>query len=128
MSESMVLIARQKIKEGKLEGYEQNFLEVMNFIQPNKPNTLGFLDYVNEEGTEAVLIQIYANAEAMEQHVQGLGEIAKKSYEFMDVMSFEIYGSPTEAYLAMMSNLAKSGVPVKIMSRNIGGYLRLKSG
>lgn len=128
MSESMVLIARQKIKEGKLEGYEQNFLEVMNFIQPNKPNTLGFLDYVNEEGTEAVLIQIYANAEAMEQHVQGLGEIAKKSYEFMDVMSFEIYGSPTEAYLAMMSNLAKSGVPVKIMPRNIGGYLRLKSG
>jgi len=128
MSESMVFIARQKIKEGKLEDYKQNFLEVMNFIQSNKPNTVGFLDYLNEEGTEAVLVQIYANAEAMEQHVQGLGEIAKKSYESMDVMSFEIYGTPTETYLAMMSNLAKSGVPVKIMPQNIGGYLRLKSG
>jgi quinol monooxygenase YgiN len=125
MAEPMILIARQKIKEGKLEAYKENFLEVQSFIQANKPNTLGFLNYVNDEGTEAVLIQIYASAEAMEQHIQGLGEIAKKSYESMDVMSFEIYGQPTEAYMAMMANLAKAGVPVKITAQHIGGYLRL---
>jgi hypothetical protein len=74
------------------------------------------------------LIQVYANAEAMEQHVQGLGEIAKKSYESMDVVSFEIYGNPSEATLSMMANLAKSGVPVIISPQCNGGYIRIKSG
>ncbi len=128
MSDPIVFIARQKIKEGKLEGYKQNFQEVLKFIEPNKPNTIAFLNYVNEDGTEATLIQMYANIESWEQHMLGLGEIAKKSYEFMDVMTFEIYGNPTGAVLTMMTNLAKSGVPVKIMPQRIGGFIRLKGG
>jgi hypothetical protein len=127
MSEPIVFIARQKVKEGKLEGYKQNFQDVLNFVEPNKPNTVGFLNYCSEDNTEATLIQVYPNAESMEQHVQGLGEIAKRSYEFMDVVSFEIYGRPSEATLTMMANLAKSGVPVKIAPHFNGGYIRLKS-
>ncbi len=128
MSEPIVFIARQKVKEGKLEGYKQLVQENVNFIKPNKPNTVGFLNYGNEDGTEATLIQVYPNSEAMEQHVQGLGDIAKKSYEFMDILSFEIYGKPSEATLSMMANLAKSGVPVKIVPVFNGGYIRLISG
>ena len=126
MSEPIVFIARQRIKEGKLEGYKQNFQEVVNFVEPNKPNTIAFLDYVSEDGTEATLIQMYANMESMEQHMQGLSEIAKRSYEFMDVMTFEIYGNPNDTILTMMRNLAKSGAAVKITPHRIGGYIRLK--
>ena len=128
MSDPIVFIARQKIKDGNLEGYKQLFQEVVEFIKPNKPNTIAFLNYVNDDGTEATQIQMYANIESMEQHMQGLGEIAKKSYEFMDVMAFEIYGNPTGAVLTMMTNLAKSGVPVKIMPQRIGGFIRLQGG
>ena len=128
MSDPIVFIARQKIKAGKFEGYMQNFQDVVNFVEPNKPNTVGFLNYCSEDRTEATLIQVYQNAEGMEQHVQGLSEIAKKSYESMDVISFEIYGQPSEATLTMMANLAKSGVPVKITPHFNGGYIRLKSG
>lgn len=127
MAEPIVFIARQKVKEGKLEGYKQNFQDVLNFVEPNKPNTVSFLNYCSEDNTEATLIQVYPNAESMEQHVQGLGEIAKRSYEFMDVVSFEIYGKPSEATLTMMANLAKSGVPVKIAPHFNGGYIRLNS-
>jgi hypothetical protein len=42
----------------------------------------------------------------------------------MDVTSFEIYGNPSEATLTMMANLAKSGVPVKIVPQRIGGFVR----
>ncbi len=128
MSEPIVFIARQKVKEGKLDAYKQNFKDVVNFVQPNKPNTLAFLNYLSDNDSDATLIQVYASAEAMEQHVQGLSEIAKRSYESMDIVSFEIYGNPSEATLTMMANLAKSGVPVKISDQFNGGYLRLKSG
>lgn len=125
MSEPIVFIARQKVKEGKLNAYKQNFMDVVNFVQPNKPNTLVFLNYLSDNDSDATLIQVYASPEAMEQHVQGLGEIAKRSYESMDVVSFEIYGNPSEATLTMMANLAKSGVPVKISPQFNGGYLRV---
>jgi hypothetical protein len=127
MSEPIVFIARQKVKEGKLEAYCQNFMDVVNFIKPNKPNTLVFLNYLGDGDSDATLIQVYASAEAMEQHVQGLGEIAKRSSESMDIVSFEIYGNPTEATLTMMSNLARSGVPVKISPHFNGGFLRPSS-
>ena len=127
MSEPIVFIARQKVKEGKLEAYKQLVMDVVNFVKPNKPNTLVFLNYLSDNDSDVTQIQVYASAEAMEQHVQGLGEIAKRSYESMDVVSFEIYGSPSEATLTMMANLAKSGVPVKISPHFNGGYLRVKS-
>ncbi len=128
MSDPIVFIARQKIKDGCLEGYKQNFQQVLEFIQPNKPNTIAFLNYINEDGTEATLIQMYPDLESWEQHMQGLSEIAKRSYEFMDVMSFEVYGNPTGTALTMMTNLAKSGVPVKITPQGIGGFIRLRGG
>jgi hypothetical protein len=127
MSEPIVFIARQKVKEGKLEAYKQLVMDVVNFVEPNKPNTLVFLNYLSDNDSDVTQIQVYASAEAMEQHVQGLGEIAKKSYESMDVVSFEIYGNPSEETLTMMANLAKSGVSVKISPQFNGGYLRVKS-
>jgi hypothetical protein len=127
MPEPIVFIARQKVKEGKLDAYKQTVMDVVNFVEPNKPNTLVFLNYLSDNDSDVTQIQVYASAEAMEQHVQGLGEIAKKSYESMDVVSFEIYGNPSEATLTMMANLAKSGVPVKISPQFNGGYLRVKS-
>jgi hypothetical protein len=99
MSEPIVVIARQKIKVGKLEGYQQNFQDVLSFVEPYKPNTVGFLNYCNEDPTEAILVQVYPNADAMEPHVQGLGEIAKGSDVSTDVLSFEIYGKPSEVTL-----------------------------
>ena len=127
MSEPIVIIARQKVKEGKFNGYKQNFQDVVNFVKPNKPNTVVFLNYATEDDTDATLIQVYPNADAMEQHVQGLGEIARKSYEFMDILSFEIYGNPTDTTLTTMKNLAATGVSVIISPRFNGGYIRPQS-
>jgi hypothetical protein len=127
MSEPIVFIAHQKIKDGKIDSYKQNFVDVVKFIQPNKPNTLVFLNYLSDNDSDATLIQVYASPEAMEQHVQGLGEV-RRSYESMDIVGFEIYGNPSEATLTMMTSLAKSGIPVKISRRFNGGYIRQSLG
>jgi quinol monooxygenase YgiN len=127
MSEPIVFIARLKVKEGKLEDYKKNFQNVVNFVKPNKPNTVVFLNYTTEDDAEATLIQVYPSADAMEQHVQGLAEIARKSYESMDILSFEIYGNPTDTTLTTMKNLAATGVGVKISPHFNGGFIRPQS-
>jgi quinol monooxygenase YgiN len=128
MSEPIVFISNQRIKEGKLDGYRQYYLEVIEEIKANKPGTVAHLFYVNEDGRDASIVHIFPDAEAMEYHMQGVDEKAKKAYEFTEIVSFEIYGKPSDKVLEMMMQIAGSGVTLKLKPRYLGGYIRLKPG
>lgn len=128
MSEPIVFISNQRIKESKLDGYKQYYRQVAELTEANKPGTVAHLAYVNEEGTEASVVHIFPDAESMELHMQGVGEIAKKAYEFMEIVSFEIYGKPSDTVLEMMKQIAGSGITLNIKPQPIGGYIRFKSG
>jgi len=54
--------------------------------------------------------------------------LAKKAFEFIDLISFEIYGKPSDTVLDMMMQIVGSGVALNIKPQRIGGYIRLKSG
>lgn len=52
--------------------------------------------------------------------MQGVGEIAKKAYEFMEIVSFEIYGKPSDTVLEAMKKIAGSGVTFRWSGRRLG--------
>ena len=128
MSEPIVFISNQRIKEGKLDGYKQYYRQVAEFTEANKPGTVAHLAYANEDGTAVSIVHVFTDAESMELHMQGVGELAKKAFEFMEVVSIEIYGRPTDAVLEMMKGIVGSGVGLSIKPEPIGGYIRFKSG
>ena len=128
MSEPIVFISNQRIKEGKLDGYKQYYRQVAEFTEANKPGTVAHLAYANEEGTEASIVHVFPDAESMELHTQGVDELAKRAFEFMEVVSIEIYGRPSDAVLEIMKGIVGSGVALSIKSEPIGGYIRFKSG
>ena len=123
-SEPIVFISHQRVKEGKLEGYKQYYRQVAEQAKANKPGTVAHLAYHNEEGSELSIIHIFPNAEAMELHMRGVDELAKKAYEYVEILSFEIYGQPTEAVLERMIQIVGSGIAVNIRPQLIGGYIR----
>jgi hypothetical protein len=43
------------------------------------------------------------------------------------ILSFEIYGKPTDAILERMMQIAGSGIGLNIKPQLIGGYIRYKS-
>lgn len=128
MSEPIVFISHQRIKDGKLDGYKQNYREVAEFTEKNKPGTVAHLCYVSEDGAEATVVHVFPDAQAMETHMKGVGEIANKAYEFMQIVRFEIYGKPSDAVLQAMMKIAGSGVTLSIKPQPVGGYLRFKPG
>jgi len=128
MSESIVFISNQRIKEGKAEGYKQYYRETVELVKANKPGTVAHLAFFSEDDTEATIIHVFPNAAAMELHMQGVGELAKKAYEFIEIVSFEIYGMPGDTVLEAMKKIAGSGVVMKIRPQAIGGYIRFKPG
>ena len=126
MSEPIIFISNQKVKEGKLEGYKQYYRQVAEQAKANKPGTIAHLAYLNEEGSELSIIHIFPDAEAMDLHMRGVDELAKKAYEYVEILGFEIYGKPTDTILERMMQIVGSRIALNIKPQLIGGYIRFK--
>jgi hypothetical protein len=128
MSEPIVFISHNKIKPGKLDALREYSPQTIQLLQEQKPETVVFLSYVNDDGSEVSFLHVFPDAEAMETHFEGAQERSKNAYEFMSPLSMEIYGSPSDSVREMLKQIAESGVKVSIDSDYLGGFLRLKSG
>lgn len=127
LSEPIIFISHQRVKEGKLEGYKRYYRQVAEQAKTNKPGTVAHLAYHNKEGSELSIIHIFPDAEAIELHVKGVDQLAKKAFEYVEIVSFEIYGKPTETVLESMMQIVGSGITLNIRPQPIGGYIRVNS-
>lgn len=125
MSEPIVFISHNKLKEGKLDALNKVNQESFQLIKEQKPDTVVFLGYLGQESDDLTFVHVFPDAEAMDLHFEGAQERAKRAYEFMEPLSMEIYGSPSDAVLESMSQIAESGVSVRIDADHLGGFLRL---
>lgn len=127
MSKPIVFISTHKIKEGKLEGLRERNHEVAQFMEANKPGTVAFLAYLNEDGSEVSIVHVFPDAEAMEAHMEGVGERAQRAAEFLEFQLLEVYGTPSDKVLQMMQQAPESGVTFRLRPEHLSGYLRLAS-
>jgi hypothetical protein len=126
MSEPIVFISHFQIKEGKLDGLKQLSQGVAKLLQEEKPRTLVFLAYLNENGTQMTIVHAFADADSMDIHVQGADVRSRTAYEYMDPKGWEIYGRPNEQVLEMMRQAATSaGVTLIVQPDYLTGFLRL---
>ena len=128
MSGPIVFISRFKIKEGKLDGFKQHAQMMIEHLQANKPGTVAFLQYLNEEETELSIVHIFPDAEAYDRHLEGVGERAKGAFEFIEPMRRELYGMPNEQAFAMSKPPDGSGMAFDHKPKLMGGYIRFKPG
>ena len=125
MSGPIVFISHNKIKEGQLDAFRGVNQEALQRLKEQKPSTLAQLAYLGEDGAEVSFIHLFPDAGAMDLHFEGAQERAKRAYEFMQPLSMEIYGSPSDGVLEMMKQIAESGVSVRIDADHLGGFLRV---
>ena len=128
MSEPIVFISHLKIKEGELEAFKESSREVFEMMEASKPGTLVHVGFVNEEGTQISFIHVFPSADAMDDHMGGVEDRAKKAFEFLDTVAYEIYGAPSEQVMQMMGQFAASGITLGVEPDYFGGYMRLVTG
>ena len=124
MAEPIVFIARFKVKEGRLDEFRKHYLDSLPPVEAGKPGTLAQVAYENEDGSEVVVVRLFPNAEAMDAQLQGSGDRSKKTYEFVEPVRMEIYGTPGVLGLEMMKKMAEMEVMVNVNPRFIGGFIR----
>jgi quinol monooxygenase YgiN len=128
MSEPIVFISHNKIKQGKLQPLREYSQQVFQRLHEQKPGTVVFLSYASEDGGGVSFLHIFPDAEAMDAHFEGAERRSKKAAEFIQSKSMEIYGSPSDSVRGVLNQIAESGVKVSFDSDYLGGFLRLKSG
>jgi quinol monooxygenase YgiN len=109
-SSELLGIARFKIHKGKLEEFKRLSAECMKIARTKDTGTLQYDIYINEEKSEAVVIERYKDSEALMEHLANNSHLAKEIFLTGSVEG-ELLGSPSPE---LKANLAKS--PVSIYS------------
>lgn len=126
MAEPIIFIAHQKVKPGKIEEYKECYREVGEWMESNKPQTAAHIAYLSEDGAQASVIHIFPDIGAMEQHMQNLGDLGAKAFSLMEIIGFEVYGTPSKEVLdSMLKMIPEASVTMKPQAA--GGYIRLRS-
>lgn len=124
MGAPVVFISRNRVKEGKLEGFKKAYQETSERLKLDKPGTVAFLAYLGDDGAEVSIIHLFPDADAMDRHLEGVAERTKLAYEFIESAGMEIYGKLNDAALQTFKQIAESGLPVTFRPDFLGGYLR----
>jgi len=124
MAEPIVFISRNKIKPGMADDFTQHYQASIPPTLTGKPGTITQLAYENEERDEVTIVRLFPDAEALDLQIQGADERSRKTYEFIEPIGIEIFGTPNPATVEMMMKIAGTGVNVKIHPTYLGGFIR----
>jgi len=124
MSNPIVFISRNRIKEGMFEDFTKHYHDSIPPIEAGKPGTLVQLAYVNEDATEVTIVRLFPSVDELDLQLQGADQRSKVTYKFIEPTSIEIYGTPNPATLEMMRKIAGSGIVVSISPNYLGGFIR----
>jgi hypothetical protein len=125
MSEAIVFISHSRVREGKLEGLREFLAAGSPALEADKPLTLAFLPYLNEDRTEVAIVHAFADAHAFDVHLEGVMERSAAADEFIETIGYEIYGRPNPTVTEMVrAGAARSGVSFRQDPDALSGFLR----
>lgn len=129
MSDPVVFISHFRIKQDKVDALERLSVETTARLRSEKPRTVLFLSYADEDRTVISFLHAFADADAMDAHFEGAGERSRIALEFLEPVGWEFYGKPSAAALESVRQAATaSGATLTVEPEYVAGFLRLSSG
>jgi hypothetical protein len=124
MSEPIVFISRNRIREGMRERFSKHYLSSVAPVVADKPGTLAQLAYWNQETDEVAIVRIFPSADALDRQLLGADRRSKVAYEFIEPISIEILGKANPSTLENMKSIAGSGIAIRAGLGYLGGFIR----
>lgn len=116
MTAPFIFVNTYEIREGQLEAFTKGFRRVLDLVETEQPRVLFFASYLNEQGTEATVLQIHPDVESFENHMALAAEHIRGSVETVDwsSMSIQVLGNTNDTVFENMRRVAGSGGDVAI--------------
>jgi hypothetical protein len=126
MTQPIVFISHSAVRDGRVEGFRELIRRGAPQLEADKPGTVAFLAYLDEGGSQASIVHVFPDAEAMNAHLEGVQERSEEADAFIRTTAYEIYGAPDQRVVQMMRAFAeRSGVPLTLHPEHVAGYLRV---
>jgi len=124
-SSAITFISHFQVKPGREDEFRDLWSAVSAALAEAKPETIGYLGYLAEDGSTLTIVHVFPDADAMATHFEGAGERAAAAYEHIIPAGWEIYGRPHQESLAVIeAAAAQSGAPWSLQPDALGGFLR----
>jgi len=125
MSGPIVFVSHLRVRQGRLAELKPMTARVVEQIHAAKPQTTAFLAYLSHDESTLTIVHVFADAQAMDLHVEGGDERSQAAYELVEQLGWEIYGEPSaEAMATMRAGAAATGAALTVEPISLGGFLR----
>lgn len=125
VSGPIVFVSHLRVREGGLDAMRAMTSRVVEQIRADKPLTAAFLAYLSEDESMLTIVHVFADADAMDRHIEGADDRAQAAYELLAQVAWEIYGEPSEQAIATMrAGASATGATLSVVRESVGGFLR----
>lgn len=124
MSGPVVYISHFRIKERREDEWWRNVDQVLPAVEADKPRTVFQNFYASEAGDTVSIVHIFADAAAMDAHMEGAVARARNAYDYLEPVGFEVYGEATESFLATMRDLPNAEAMLRVEPNHRAGFNR----
>jgi quinol monooxygenase YgiN len=108
-------IARFTFHEGTVEEFKRLSAQAMEIVRTKDLGTLQYEIYLNDDQSEAIVLERYTDSEALVEHLANLGDLAARILATGTVAG-ELLGEPSAELQSMLA-----GAPVRLLTP----YLRM---
>jgi hypothetical protein len=122
----IIFVATNRLKDDALEAERARVGELVEFVEREEPQVLGFNEYVNEAGDEVTVVQIHPDAASLEKHLGVIADRARHAYEeTLDrTVRIQVFGELPDPVTSALRKQASDGVEIIISAERLGGFLR----
>jgi quinol monooxygenase YgiN len=125
MAEAVAFVSHFRVKPGRIEDFRPVARAAMERLEAEKPQTLVFLGFVDDDRGTVSWMHVFADQAALDLHVEGSDERARTIADLVEPVGWEIYGRPSEQVLETFRQLATStGAGLTIEPDFLGGFIR----
>jgi quinol monooxygenase YgiN len=96
-------IARFKFHEGKLEEFKRLSAQCMEIVRTKDTGTLQYDIYLNDDQSEAIVLERYRDSAALIEHAANLGDLGRAILA-TGLVSSELLGEPSAELRAQLAD------------------------
>lgn len=124
----IVFVATNRVKPGRAAAERSRVHGLVAFLEEAEEQLIAFHEYLNEDGTEATVVQVHPDSASVEKHLRIVAERAAAAYaETLDAtLHIQIYGPLDPKLLASFRAQTGDAVTVTVAAEHLGGFTRLR--
>ncbi len=107
MTDPIIYIDRSEIQEGQLEKLKQEVEKLADFVEIHVPQVIAYNVYFNQEETRMTIIHAHHDSDSLQALMDSAGPLFPQFEPLIDLLSIEVYGTPSEAVMERLRKKAK---------------------